>query len=192
MRFSERDKARTQRQEEYEDYTERNINGGWPYSDEAGAQSEAPGNRPYGDLGANFDRERNDGMHDAADPVPDSTDLETAPGGETPAERDDAMHVARTPKLRALGDRGVAGHRGKGPRGYRRSDERIREDVSDLLTEEARLDPSDLDVTVEGGQVLLEGRVSEDAERELAETLAWQVIGVAHVENSLTVGPPEL
>ena len=39
-------------------------------------------------------------------------------------------------------------HRGRGPRGYTRSDERIREDVNDRLTDDGWLDASDIDVQV--------------------------------------------
>jgi hypothetical protein len=38
--------------------------------------------------------------------------------------------------------------RGRGPKGYRRSDERIREDVCECLSADDRVDASDIDVTV--------------------------------------------
>ena len=52
-----------------------------------------------------------------------------------------------------------ASHRGKGPKGYTRSDDRIREDVNDRLSDDDMLDASDITVTVSGGEVTLEGRV---------------------------------
>ncbi|HEX2494143.1 MAG TPA: BON domain-containing protein, partial [Steroidobacter sp.] len=48
-------------------------------------------------------------------------------------------------------------HRGKGPRGYRRSDERIREDVCDVLTDDPRVDASSIEVTVKDCEVTLSG-----------------------------------
>ncbi len=44
-------------------------------------------------------------------------------------------------------------HRGKGPKGYQRSDDRIRDDVNDRLSDDAFLDASNIDVTVSSGEV---------------------------------------
>ena len=51
-------------------------------------------------------------------------------------------------------------YRGLGPKGYRRSDERIHEDVCEALTEDADLDPSSVEVSVDAGEVTLSGTVS--------------------------------
>ncbi|MGH1560504.1 BON domain-containing protein [Caulobacter segnis] len=50
-------------------------------------------------------------------------------------------------------------HRGRGPKGYRRSDERIREDVSDRLTDDSWLDAHGVEVSVSDGDVTLSGTV---------------------------------
>lgn len=85
------------------------------------------------------------------------------------------------------GDTGRGEHRGRGPKGYRRSDERIREDVSDRLTDDAWLDASNVEVTVNDGEVTLSGTVdSRDAKRR-AEDLAERVSGVGDVQNQLKV-----
>jgi len=76
-------------------------------------------------------------------------------------------------------------YRGRGPRGYRRSDERIREDVNDRLTEDPWLDASDIDVRVQGGEVTLDGRVRTRGDKRRAEDLVEQVLGVGHVQNNL-------
>src|SRR5882724_11631017 len=52
------------------------------------------------------------------------------------------------------------GFRGRGPRGYKRSDDRIREDVNDRLSDQPRLDASGIDVTVNNGVVTLSGTVN--------------------------------
>lgn len=44
-------------------------------------------------------------------------------------------------------------HRGKGPKNYTRSEERIREDVSDKLSEDSFLDASAIEVSVQDGEV---------------------------------------
>jgi osmotically-inducible protein OsmY len=78
-------------------------------------------------------------------------------------------------------------HRGRGPKGYTRSDERIREDVSDRLTDDPHLDASDIDVRVSGGEVTLDGHVRSRADKRHAEDIAETVSGVKHVQNNLRV-----
>src|SRR6476620_11241579 len=56
-------------------------------------------------------------------------------------------------------DRG--GHSGRGPKGYRRSDDSIFHDVCDTLTMSADIDASDIEVTVKDGVVYLNGTVSD-------------------------------
>ena len=77
---------------------------------------------------------------------------------------------------------GTATYRGRGPKGYRRSDERIKEDVSDRLAEDRYVDASDIEVAVENGEVTLSGSVDDRQARRRAEDLAEQVSGVSHVQ----------
>lgn len=81
----------------------------------------------------------------------------------------------------------VGQHRGRGPRGYRRSDDRIREDVCELLTEDSRVDASNLEVSVENSEVALKGTVSSREEKRRAEDLAEEVSGVQDVHNTLRI-----
>lgn len=78
-------------------------------------------------------------------------------------------------------------YRGMGPKGYRRSDERIKEDVSDRLTDDSRLDASNVEVTVENGEVTLTGTVRDREAKRRAEDLAESVSGVMNVENRIRV-----
>lgn len=50
------------REEDFRDYEERDIEDGWPYADESGAAGQPADNRPYGGAGANFDQDRNVGL----------------------------------------------------------------------------------------------------------------------------------
>jgi osmotically-inducible protein OsmY len=84
-----------------------------------------------------------------------------------------------------FGDDG--GHRGRGPRGYQRSDQRILEDVNDRLTEDPDVDASDIEVRVENREVTLSGTVNSRFEKRHAEDVAESVSGVAHVQNNLRV-----
>lgn len=76
---------------------------------------------------------------------------------------------------------------GRGPRGYQRSDERIREDVCDRLTEASDLDASEIDVTVDAGIVTLTGTVDGRVAKRRAEDLAAAARGVHDVQNHLTI-----
>lgn len=78
-------------------------------------------------------------------------------------------------------------HRGKGPKGYRRSDERIREDVNDRLTEDGYLDASEVEVAVNNGEVTLTGIVVSRHDKRRAEDIAESASGVNNVENRLRV-----
>jgi hypothetical protein len=75
----------------------------------------------------------------------------------------------------------------RGPKGYKRSDERIREDVSDRLAQQDHLDPSEIEVSVSNGEVTLTGTVENRNEKFLAEEIADDVSGVNDVHNQLRI-----
>ena len=70
------------------------------------------------------------------------------------------------------------GFAGRGPKGYTRSDERIREDVSDKLMEHPDLDASEIEVQIQNREVTLTGTVRSEAERTRAVQLASARSGV--------------
>jgi osmotically-inducible protein OsmY len=78
-------------------------------------------------------------------------------------------------------------HYGKAPQGYTRSDDRIRDEVCDLLMQ-GHVDPSQITVRVQNGEVTLEGRVEDRREKYQVEELAEGVLGVKDVDNRLRVG----
>jgi osmotically-inducible protein OsmY len=78
-------------------------------------------------------------------------------------------------------------HRGRGPKGYQRSDERIREDVNDRLTDDPHIDASEIEVTVSNREVTLSGTINSRFEKRHAEDLAETISGVTHVQNNLRV-----
>lgn len=84
------------------------------------------------------------------------------------------------------GDR-EGGHRGRGPKNYTRSEDRIREDVNDRLTDDPWLDASEIDVQVSKSEVTLNGSVESREDKRRAEDLVEQVSGVGHVQNNLRV-----
>ena len=76
---------------------------------------------------------------------------------------------------------------GRGPRNYQRSDERIREEVNERLTDDPRVDASDIDVEVRNGEVFLRGRVDERRDKRAAEEIVENLPGVKDVRNELRV-----
>lgn len=78
-------------------------------------------------------------------------------------------------------------HRGRGPKGYRRSDDRIRDDINDRLTDDAWLDASNIDIEVKVAEVTLNGTVNSREDKRRAEDLAEAISGVRHVQNNLRV-----
>jgi hypothetical protein len=76
---------------------------------------------------------------------------------------------------------------GRGPKGWQRSDDRIREDVNERLTDHPHIDASEIDVKVQNGEVTLTGTVDERQAKRLAEDIAESVSGVREVHNQIRV-----
>lgn len=80
-------------------------------------------------------------------------------------------------------------HAGRGPKNYVRSDERIRDDINDRLTDDPELDATEIDVKVANCEVTLGGTVDSREAKRRAEDLVETVSGVKHVQNNLRVQP---
>jgi osmotically-inducible protein OsmY len=78
-------------------------------------------------------------------------------------------------------------HRGHGPSDYTRSDDRIREDINDNLTDDWAVDARKVSVKVENGEVTLSGTVPTRLQKRRAEDCAEEASGVKHVQNNLRV-----
>ena len=81
-------------------------------------------------------------------------------------------------------------HKGKGPKDYHRSDDRIRDDINDRLYDDSFVDASDIEVKVENGEVTLSGTVDSKEIKRRAEDIAESVTGVSNVSNNLKVSKP--
>ncbi|HEX7314455.1 MAG TPA: BON domain-containing protein [Pyrinomonadaceae bacterium] len=101
-------------------------------------------------------------------------------------EDDDRERGRREEPRRAYG-RGEGKFRGRGPKNYRRSDDRLRDDVCDRLADNEWLDASDVEVNVVAGEVILTGMVDSRYAKRLAENIAESVSGVSNVQNNLRV-----
>lgn len=78
-------------------------------------------------------------------------------------------------------------YRGRGPKGFQRSDDRLRELVSERLADHHDIDASDIEVTVSNGEVTLQGTVDDRRTKRLAEDVVESVGGVRDVHNHLKV-----
>jgi BON domain len=76
---------------------------------------------------------------------------------------------------------------GRGPKGYRRSDERIQEEVCERLTAAPDIDATDVEVSVQNGEVTLDGTIRERSMKRAAEDCAESVTGVQQVHNRLRI-----
>jgi hypothetical protein len=80
-------------------------------------------------------------------------------------------------------------HTGKGPKGYKRSDDRVREDVCDMLERDPDIDASDIEVVVAAGEVTLDGTVEDRWTKRRVEDVVDSLPGVRDVHNRLKVAP---
>lgn len=82
-------------------------------------------------------------------------------------------------------------HKGKGPKNYKRSDDRIKEEINDRLTDDPWVDAIEIETEVKNGEVILSGTVNGKSEKRRAEDIADSVSGVANVENRLRLETAE-
>jgi osmotically-inducible protein OsmY len=79
------------------------------------------------------------------------------------------------------------GYRGLGPKNYTRSDERIRDDLNERLTDSDEIDASGISVDVSNGVATLTGTVEQRWMKHRAEDLAEACGGVRDVNNQIRV-----
>jgi hypothetical protein len=78
---------------------------------------------------------------------------------------------------------------GRVPKGYKRSDDRILDDVCERLAR-SWVDAREVEVQVRAGDVILTGRVPSKEHKHAIEDLAENVFGVVEVQNHLRVARP--
>lgn len=81
----------------------------------------------------------------------------------------------------------VRHHRGRGPKGYERSDERIKEDICERLTDDPYIDASEITIDCRDGVVTLEGHIERRSLKHRVEDMADAVSGVKDIQNRLSV-----
>jgi hypothetical protein len=108
----------------------------------------------------------------------------------TPFEENDAITERDFSPQRAVFDdrtRKRNDYRGVGPKGYRRSDDRILEDACERLYRSPEVDPSNIEVSVEEGIIILKGSVGKRSYKLAAERIIEHLPGVVDVRNEVVV-----
>lgn len=90
---------------------------------------------------------------------------------------------------RGFSEQGAAerSFRGRGPKGYQRSDERLKEIICEALTDAPHIDASNIAVEVRNGEVTLSGEVENRRAKHAAEDLIEHRAGVNEIRNDLRV-----
>ena len=114
------------------------------------------------------------------------------PGADDPfAPRRYRYEMQAPPDVLHDGEQLIGGHtaraQARGPKNYRRSDDRIREDICEALIAAPHLDASDATVDVSDGVVTLQGIVPERRMKHAIEDITAGVSGVREVENRIRV-----
>jgi hypothetical protein len=81
----------------------------------------------------------------------------------------------------------VGPHTGRGPKGYRRSDQQILEEACLRLERAGEIDATEIEVTAEDGVIRLRGTVPDRATKRCAEECVESVYGARDVMNELRV-----
>jgi hypothetical protein len=188
---------------------ERNYGSDRPYSDrEYGWSSEPSRSEGYRDYGDRYGRSYSAPIdRDRYSSPPDR------PFGGATSSRDFARSSAFQPYARGSQEFGPEGygsasyattrgarewqsserwrvpgpHVGRGPKGYQRSEERIREEVNDRLTAHGLVDATDVEVRIQNSEVTLTGFVDSRDAKRAAEDCAEDVPGVREVHNHLRI-----
>jgi hypothetical protein len=92
--------------------------------------------------------------------------------------------------LERFGDKLREGFRklSRGPKGFKRSDERITEDVCERIARSA-INAEEVEVAVKDGEVTLTGFVDARYDKRILEDIADDVFGVSEVHNRLRIHP---
>ncbi len=110
------------------------------------------------------------------------------PAGEMDYDRGD---YGRDRRGGPMGGAALQGpHRGKGPKGYERSAERLKEDICERLTEAPDVDAGEIAIAVRDGVVTLDGSVASRPMKHRAEDIVAGCLGVKDIENKLKVLRP--
>lgn len=76
---------------------------------------------------------------------------------------------------------------GKGPKGYSRSPERIKDDACERLARDFELDASEISVELEDHVLVLKGEVASRRDKRRAEWVLEELPGIEDIRNLITI-----
>jgi hypothetical protein len=79
------------------------------------------------------------------------------------------------------------GYYGKGPKGWKRSDERIKDEVCEVLYRDQHIDATNIEVAVQDGVVTLSGSIDTRWSKRHAEQRIEHLSGIEDVHNEIRV-----
>jgi hypothetical protein len=94
--------------------------------------------------------------------------------------------LGRDPGEGRIADFPSGGQARRGPKGWRRTDDRILDELAESVARSG-VDAADVELHVSMGVVRLTGTVEHREDRRMLEALAWDVHGVEDVEERLRV-----
>lgn len=129
------------------------------------------------------------GYGDEAPEVP--TELEREYAYDLYGDRADPPASPSVPRLQPVSTLRSASRKARkyppGPKGYQRSDERMREEICDELMQTDHIDSSEVTVDVTGAKVTLDGSVPERWMKHAIEDLAAACPGVQDVDDRIRI-----
>jgi hypothetical protein len=108
--------------------------------------------------------------------------------GTQSAFGDDSSYYGTDGDYSSLRDRNYEQtYAGRGPKGWKRSDDSIKETICHALEQHPRIDASEIEVDVKDGIVTLRGNIHDRPTKRLAGDVIDWLPGVVDVHNNLTV-----
>jgi osmotically-inducible protein OsmY len=96
-------------------------------------------------------------------------------------------NMGEFPEWRAVQTDDVDRFVGRGPRSYRRTDDKIIDDICERLTRDPRVDATFVEIKTNQGEVTITGVVGSWEEKQWAGEIAADVFGVQCVQNELRI-----
>ncbi len=93
---------------------------------------------------------------------------------------DDAERRRRMDKMKGP-------HSGKGPKGYLRTDDKLKDDINERLYHDSHIDASDIEVQVLNGEATLTGTVENKMVKRRIEDIIESIPGITDVENRIKI-----
>lgn len=141
-----------------------------------------------GGASRNWERPRDEFGRFESEPSYSAMNYEPDRGDRSQSDMGRARRYGNRSETSYTGSYGSQGrYFGHGPKNYKRSDERIREDVCEALFQDGDIDASEIEVKVTNGEVVLTGSVMDRNSKRRVEDVVESCSGVHDVRNEIRV-----